>query len=68
MAAPARPLTSTAELDDAIELRCPGTSPRGDGSACNRLLSKVAAVGCYQVSLVCPRCHQRTTFEVPADG
>lgn len=68
MVAPARPLTSTADLADAIELRCPGTSPRGDG-ICNRLLSKAATVAVpYQVNLMCPRCHQRTTFEVGPRG
>lgn len=62
-------MTSTAELADAIELRCPGPSPRANGSTCNRLLSKVVLVAvAYRVSQVCPRCHQHTTFEVPARG
>lgn len=65
MVAPARPLTSTAELADGIELRCPGPSARSDGT-CNRLLSK--AMPGAVVALVCPRCHQHTTFEVPARG
>lgn len=75
MVAPARPLTSTAELADAIELRCPTPweKPTYWTSAwigrCNRLLSEVTVTGApYQVRIFCSKCQRRTTFEVPARG
>lgn len=72
MVALARPLTSTAApVGHVLELRCPTPRARPDGwqarweGRCNRLLSEViSAGGPFRVSLVCPRCHQRTTFEV----
>jgi hypothetical protein len=63
-------LTSTVALDSAVELRCP-TQPDRPADwrnpewerRCNRLLAEVAPIGVpFQVSLVCPRCHRRTTF------
>jgi hypothetical protein len=65
MVALARPLTST--MAGVVELHCPGRIARGRlaGEPCERLLGTAQQVGVtYSVTLACPRCTTRTTFEV----
>lgn len=65
MVATARPLTST--MADVVELRCPGlrSEPKWLGTPCARLLGTAQLVAVpYSLTLSCPRCHTRSTFEV----